>query len=280
MRAGARVVTVLTSENGLDWTRATGDGFDLTVASIIEDRSRVTIGGAPDGYVMAGEICDPSCAWRAWFSPDGETWEAADARGLGERDVDGVAFPSVGALIQIETGVLAGGSASSDRQVTPYPAFLMTLDGDEWTIVDGAGPGQVGGVVAIARSSAGLVGITGPSLSDIQPDGMQIYWSPDGVTWQWVTSVSFFPTGGDRFIEGLAASGDWFLVYGSQGDRAFALMSPDGRTWTELDVPSFEGARMHSAAGDEHGFVVVGETCTDPETCDSVIWRWEAPPTE
>jgi hypothetical protein len=120
--------------------------------------------------------------------------------------------------------VIAGGST-----------IYSSADLETWSVADQPGAR----LIALAYGAGTFVAVNGPG-------GVPLY-STDGVTWNSANSsathdVSAVAYGGGRFV--------------AVGDRTSALVSPDGRSWTAVDIPY---GILKAVTYGTAGFVAVGE---------------------
>jgi hypothetical protein len=98
-----------------------------------------------------------------------------------------------------------------------------------------------------------------------------IWTSADGETWRSAAGPGTSLDG--AYLEGIAAGDPGLVVAGLQGDRATVLFSPDGSTWSTIDLPEGKGAETHHVTWAPAGYVATGSP-TGESTTNRVLSWW------
>ena len=275
---------------GIDWGRATSverpANFERTVSpSFVGAHPILRIAGQATmadvmalpggGYVVVG-YSPPAWTPLAWTSADGLAWR------IHEIGATEFTFPEALAAGSNGTVVAVGRSGTS-------PMAWTTRDGATWQPHDVATLGSAGAterMTAVAAGNGGFVagGSAGPELAERHA---RFWTSEDASTWQPVLDdIEAFA---DAEVRAITRFGHGFVAVGVLGGAqqqtgAVAWTSPDGRAWTRVDSPAFDGGKavavVESPAG---GLVAVGTTV---ERREALAWtspdgrEWTRAPTE
>jgi hypothetical protein len=219
------------------------------------------IARADGGYAAIGYV-PPDWHPTAWTSEDGSSWTL--------RPMESTPFTFPVALARGADGTLVAVGRSG-----PRPVAWTSTDGAIWTrhdvpVLDPAGDPER--VTAIAAGPAGFVagGSTGPELSDRHA---RFWTSADAATW---TPVADDPSAfANAEVRAIVVLDGGFVAVGLVGSvqdptGAVAWTSSDGRAWTRIDDPDFDGgiaaALIEAPFG---GLVAVG---SDLERRNAVAW--------
>jgi hypothetical protein len=184
----------------------------------------VGFGTTADGRIAAVSIADypdiPATAPRPGRSAiyaeaaDG-TWEPIDT-GTTFEGVDLVELFSPAGGPMVAYGVAA------DNARPEMTGVWTSTDGRSWTEVDAIWLG-------LARYSGADIagGARGYVQAGTTDDGIQVYWSPDALTWELVHEMS----GEGAYVRSAGAGPEGFVIVGTDGATPVSLASGDGRTW-------------------------------------------------
>ena len=246
--------------------RTPGGGF-LALGSNVRD-------------VTAGTVTTP-----AWSSADGASWAPLDPATFGASTVVLRVGATANGPVAVTVGATIGDCQPSDdpscfSAVGPVQSWTSS-DGTTWTAHDVVGidlPPSGGDNVSPPRVAIGPGGV----LVD-QPvsHGTQLALSTDGATWQALPAATIPARAA---IGDMEAFGDGFVALGADpdGQRPVALLSSDGRTWTEHRLP-FQEAGL-GAGGDlalvaQNGILAEGSVAATPgqslwwTTDDGSTWK-------
>lgn len=232
--------------------------------------------GLPAGGFVAVGYVPPAWVPAAWTSPDGATWTIHE---MGATDFT---FPVAIAFGGDDTVVAVGRSGN-------LPIAWTSRDGVAWqrnavpVLGDGDAPERMTIVVAGANGYV-AGGSVGPELFERHA---RFWTSVNGIDWQTVPDDP--ATFANAEVRAITAFGDGFVAVGVVGPAqepagAVAWMSPDGRTWSRVDDPSFaDGIAVSVVPAPFPGVVAVG---SDIERRHAVAWtsadglRWSRAPDE
>jgi hypothetical protein len=201
-----------------------------------------------------------------WRSSDGVSWErvpdtTGPLGGPGDQRVLGVVEAPGGG----GGALVAVGSDGASAAVWVRPsggAPWERVDGGAGTL-DGAGDQVARAVVAAPDGSLVAVGADGGA-----GDGDAAVWrSSDGRVWERAGGDLGGP--GVQDVQDVAVVGDQLVAVGSSGDSAVAWTSPDGASWTRVDLGP---GRAVAVVADGGGAVVVGSV-RDGDDLDAAGWR-------
>jgi hypothetical protein len=200
--------------------------------------------------LLAVGVQEPPARAAAWLSQDGKRWARA------------AAFPAVEGSVAVAT------AADGDRAIvvgSDHAGALawVTTDGVAWSQSphSAALAGPAGGthmLTAVAWRGGFVAGGSHDDPAAGRTAGA-IWTSPDGLTWQRVSTDAAFD--GTRVL-GLAADADTLVAVGTNGDQtqgsAVAWVSHDGRRWDRVTSPALAAGIMRAVAAGGPGFVAVG----------------------
>ena len=251
--AGGRIVAVGTgpagaaawvSTDGLNWRRAQDDpsfrgaemsdvaalGSTLVAVGMV---ARANPAYDPDDSESDEPESLPEAA--AWTSADGLRWRQSEIEQAEGAWIDGVAVAN-GVLLAV--GHRAAGDPWEDTD--DLPAGWMSRDGANWRQVP-----------ALSEARCGTLGAGAPGFVFICPDFVAV--SRDGAEWRpgtfpspLVDAYAWEDGSLGGIVSDIAWTGDHFIAVGGladhEGHKASAWTSPDGTTWTALDVLPGVGA--------------------------------------
>lgn len=219
----------------------------------------------------AGSVDDQGVAWpcgtiKVSASPSASTPIAGTWTGLrwseGALPLDGDQFT---AILPWQGRFIAAGTEKPGESAPN--AFFTSDDGLHWTRTQENDSG--GAPITIVPLGSGLLGISAqPVIIGCSPCGEPTLWqSPDGVAWHLVSSPSWHTIWGDvtalqtvsPFL-GAAGNASGAVAIGMQDATIPMLLhSPDGRTWSRLDLPpAFDHAIFSAVSAIPGGFLIVG----------------------
>jgi hypothetical protein len=189
----------------------------------------------------------------------GRTWRWADASIstraiIADVAVGGPGFVAVGRLPDAARG---------------RPVVLTSQDGLNWTsgreAIRFEGGLQFGGFTAVA-SNGGLLVAVGRTRTEIDAPTAALFWtSTDGLTW---APQPTHPDNADA-VEDVTSFGGGFVAVGAHDGGPAAWWSPDGASWTAVEMPLAGGARSAVSVADvEGGLLAVGDSSDH-----AVAWR-------
>ena len=220
------------------------------------------------GFAAIGYV-PPDWHPTAWTSDDGTRWAL--------RAMETTAFTFPVALARGHDGTLVAVGRSGAA-----PVAWTSPDGIAWIrrevpVLGRDDTGGTGGtaerMTSITAGPSGLVagGSSGPELHDRHA---RFWTSPDGASWSPVPDdATAFD---DAEVRSITAFDSGFVAVGVVGSvqdptGAVAWTSPDGRAWTRVDDPAFEGGIAASVTPAPFGgLVAVG---SDLERREAVAWR-------
>jgi hypothetical protein len=218
------------SPDGETWTSVDGGAggpLDGTGEESVRDITAVG-----DGFVAVGtRTIDNEQDGLAWFSPDGETWEALDTPSLG-----GPRRQDVLTVAHTDAGLVAGGY-SSDGSGLGQPVVWTSADGRTW------GPGAAMPLRDESRESAAS-DLAVRSIA-VSPEGLVAAGGDEWRPYVWTSAdggASWTDTG-DLIHGGLFEDGVNLRTAERFGDTTLALGS-------EPSVLMLRGRRWQDATGD------------------------------
>ena len=237
----------------------------LAVNAIAAQGSRQVAVGSANGFPAA------------WTSADGgRTWHRAtgNARAVlarpGVQQLTGITHGSAGWL------AVGGVTAAAPE----HPVVIGSADGSVWSAADGepvfTGSGLFTEQAAAGRDGYVIVGwqlvpeAAGHPEAPIRTTAAA-WWSAGLTGWHraddTVAGAGDAVAGADGSSQMLAvtATADGFLAVGSNGSRPAAWTTPDGRTWTQADLPlpaAATGAVLQHVAADGRIVVAAGAAQT------------------
>jgi hypothetical protein len=209
--------------------------------------------GSANGYPAAWTSANGGSTWTR---ANGQTPAALTRPGV--QQLTSVAYGADGWLAV--GGVLA--------VAAPHPVVVVSGNASAWTAVDSepafGEPGLVTQAAAAGPDGYVIVGdqsVAGRTVA-------AAWWSAALTGWQRATVGS--PAGAQsvasRQMRAVTAGPGGFVAVGQAGHAAAAWTSPDGRTWTQQNVPLPYGATravLQQVASDGHTVVAVGAALTD-----------------
>jgi hypothetical protein len=227
------------------------------------------------GFIAVGYV-PPDWTPVAWTAADASTWSIHPV------GTTTFTFP-------VSVAVGANGLVVAVGRSGKLPAAWTSKDGVAWRQEDVAILGRDGvaeRMTTIVAGSDGFVagGSVGPELLDRQA---RFWWSADGVAWTPVVDerAAFH----DAEVRSITRFKAGFVAVGVVGTAqhptaAVAWTSPDGRRWTRVDDPAFDGGVAASVvAAPFGGLVAVG---SDLDRREATAWvspdgnRWTRAPSE
>ncbi len=197
----------------------------------------------------------------AWASADGgRTWRRAAGQTPGVLTRPGI--QQLTGVAHGRAGWLAvGGPAGIAGTLPGHPVVIGSADGRTWSAADGE-PVFGGGGLAAVQAAAGRDGyvIVG-SQQVTEPGGLTrtlaaAWWSAGLTGWRRAddaTAGALDGLDGDRRMLAVTATAGGFVAVGSHGRLPAVWTTPDGRTWSQADLPIPAGATaavlQHVAAG-------------------------------
>jgi hypothetical protein len=189
-----------------------------------------------------------ACTTRDGPGAPGIEWDVRDAPG------------EVTAVVSAGARVIAAGATAPIGDPSGRPAVWLSDDGRTWESASVEGDGLIlalvageGQLLAVGRSAA-----AGAARA--------VAWtSSDGRDWKRVAPEAFAPRPGclSTELDGVAAGPGGYVAVGTEwgesscGQDAAAWLSPDGKTWTRVDMPPGTHL-MHTVVGGSGGYVAVG----------------------
>jgi hypothetical protein len=285
---GRQYGVILTSADGVNWTRLAEDDPALNLGAVL--MYGVTEGGP--GIVAVGAGCEDDLEGCApyptvWTSADGSIWD----RSAADPDV----FGELGALADVvatEHGLVAAGGfyTTGGETALIQPTVWLSPDGIEWERVwqgeayDFSTASVITGFHALATNADGRVVGVGAAVNS-QGDFVGAIWtSTDGRTWERIDQDSeVFASDTDTYVEinDVASGPGGFVAVGNDGEIEAAVWhSPDGLTWTRADTAGqpFEYAgRLGAVDALDNGWVIAGPdrgTVTLWTSPDGLSWDW------
>ncbi|MGO8895510.1 MAG: hypothetical protein ACLQB1_38290 [Streptosporangiaceae bacterium] len=222
----------------------------LAVNAIAAQGSRQVAVGSANGFPAA------------WMSADGgRTWQRAADDALlarpGIQQLTGITHGSAGWL------AVGGVTASAPE----HPVVIGSADGSVWSAADGE-PVFTGSGLFTEQAAAGRDGyvVVGWQLVTPTRTVAAAWWSAGLTGWQRAAGAdgaagAVAGAGGSSQMLAVTATMDGFLAVGSHGSRPAAWTTPDGRTWSQADLPlptGATGAVLQHVAADGRTVVAAG----------------------
>jgi hypothetical protein len=224
---GARILSLATIPGAVE--------PQLAVNAIAARAHTEVVAGGANGRPAAWISTDGGTTWRRTA---GQTPSVLDRPGI--QQLTSVTHASAGWLA---VGGVTGGAAE-------HPAVLVSRDGSIWSAADRehafTGRGLYTRQAAADGDNYVIVGYQ--QASSLQTAAA--WWSAGLTSWHRASiaaasapaaSAPAARTGGTRMLA-VTASADGFVAVGSRGTRPAIWTTPDGRTWTEADLPLPAGA--------------------------------------
>jgi hypothetical protein len=222
--------------------------------------ARVAVGSA-NGFPAAWVSADGGARWRR---ATGQTPAVLDRPGI--QQLTSVTHGRAGWLA---VGGSTGGAAGP-------PVVLGSPDGDVWSAADGEAA-FTGGDLFTRQAAAGrdgyvIVGYQQQAQTAVIAGREQVvsvrtiaaaWWSAGLTGWQRAgdATAGALDGGGGRQMLAVTATADGFVAVGAHGSRPAAWTTPDGRTWTQADLPLPAGAAravLTHVAADGRAVVAMG----------------------
>ena len=242
--------------------------------STTSDLLAPTAEGKP--WTIVGSLLDPdrgTSVASVWTSDNAEDWDRKDIRpsraGTGE---------SMAAVAVADDGLLAVGRlGDGDRS----DAVVWRQDGDDWKQIR---PEAMGGdheqwAFDVATGSGGILVAGGENAwGEVRA---RLWFSADGETWESVDGGPSGPldTTGEESVRDIASFGSGFVAVGSRrvdGEQdAVAWLSPDGKSWEQIDAPDFGGPgrqELSTVVDTGSGLVAGGYSTNDTGAGIPVSW--------
>jgi hypothetical protein len=240
----------------LDWTEAgrlTQFGLEARIAALAAHDGQVLAAGTTGAGPVSGLVL---------LTKDGRGWER-----VSDGDVDGTAIADAAATAD---GFVAAGAVVGAPGVTA--AVLGSADGRSWERLATL-PGT-----RVARIAAGPPGFL--ALGEDAAGQRVVLVSGDARRWEEVSSPAF----GAATIADIAATDAGWVAVGSDGGRARAWTSADGRSWSEAPmdgaepVPGIASVAVRAVTRSGTGLMALGTDdppCEgDPEWCPHFGAAW------
>jgi len=261
---------------GPTFRRASGTSFTYKKPiSTTSDLLAPTGEGKP--WTIVGSLLDPdrgSSVASVWTSPDAREWERKDIRpsrgGTGE---------SMAAVAATEDGLLAVGRLGDGDH---SDAVVWRQDGDDWkqTRPEAMGGDHEQWAFDVASGPGGILVAGGENAwGEVRA---RLWFSADGETWEAVDGGPGGPldTTGEESVRDIASFGSGFVAVGSRrvdGEQdAVTWLSPDGKTWEQVDSPMFSGPgrqEITAVIDTGNGLVAGGYSTGDDGAGIPVSWN-------
>ena len=229
----------------------------LAVNAIAAQGSRQVAVGSANGFPAA------------WMSADGgRTWQRAADDAL-------LARPGIQQLTGITNGSAGWLAVGGVTAAAPeHPVVIGSADGSVWSAADGE-PVFTGSGLFTEQAAADRDGyvIVGWQLVTPTRTVAAAWWSAGLTGWHRAGGAvagagsaggaagAVADAGGSSQMLAVTATADGFLAVGSHGSRPAAWTTPDGRTWSQADLPlpaGATGAVLEHVAADGRIVVAVG----------------------
>jgi hypothetical protein len=203
----------------------TGDSHPVPLSAIpgglIPEETVQSLAAAGNEQVAVGSADGYPAVWRR---VSGGPWSLASSL---DRVSAGPGLAGLSAVTHGPRGWLAAG---------PGPLVLTSADGKDWRPAETITRDLAG--VSDVQAAAGPRGyvITGT----VARPSRDVWWSPDLVRWARAHDAN--ETSGSNQVLAAAASPAGFVSAGAHGDLPAVWTSPDGRTWTAVNLPLPAGA--------------------------------------
>jgi hypothetical protein len=284
---GAAVAAVWTSEDAIEWERASvaphrGGVGESMAAAVPTD----------DGLLAVGRVGDGEASDAAVWRLDGDTWVQSRPEAMGGDHEQWAFDVATGA-----GGVIVAGGENAWGEVRARLWF--SADGETWESVDGGpgGPLDATGeesVRDVASFADGFVAV-GSRRVDNDREGV-VWWSADGRSWEQLDTPGLGGPGRQEVSSvvdtgaGLVAGG--YADGGGEAAVAVTWTSPDARTWAGSaggPLPLYEDSRddiedmtVRSMTVDGSGVLAAGGSKWRPHVWRSVdggqSWQPQPPP--
>ncbi|HEY7073686.1 MAG TPA: sialidase family protein [Acidimicrobiales bacterium] len=233
--------------------------------------------GEGQPWTIVGSLLDPekgAPVAAVWTSEDAKEWKREDIKpmrsGLGE---------SMAAAVPTDDGLLAVGRLG-DGDHSDAVVWLQKGD-DDWKQIrpDAMGGDHEQWAFDVARGPGGILVAGGENVwGEVRA---RLWFSADGETWE---SVDGGPGGpldatGEESVRDIASFGSGFVAVGSRrvdGEQdGIVWLSPDGKTWEEVDSPALGGAGRQdvTAVVDTGSGLVAGGFSAGDGPGVSVAWQ-------
>jgi hypothetical protein len=207
----------------------------------------------------------------AWTSADGDSsWTRAT--GATPAVLERPGLQQLTSVTHGPAGWLAVGGVTGGA--VQHPVVVSSADGTSWQAADGeaafGGPG-----LFTEQAAAGPGGYVIVGYQDVRPAGTSqateiaaAWWSAGLTGWQRAgeaTAAGGSEPGTGQQMLAVTASARGFVAVGSTGNQASAWTSPDGRTWSQADLPVPVGATravLQHVASSGRTVVAVGTALT------------------
>ena len=278
-------VRVLRSPDGRTWTVEPRDPGLLAAAathlSLVDGVADGANGLVAVGATALDDISSGDA--RAWTSPDGVAWHAAEVAGATDAAMKAVAASPDG-YVAVGSDGFPGGNVQLPG--ARGAAVWTSPDGAHWTRVADQPSFQDAIMTGVRRLDAGYVAWGQTLVGRTNPPAPPVWASPDGIHWDRGTGVT--GTGGLGWpIASIVAVGGRLVAVGTReiGDdqgTAYvpgAWISDDGgRTWTVSPVADAIATTGGSGgafdvATDGAGVVVVGYVDSPDGATSAAAWR-------
>lgn len=244
------------------WQRASIERTAAQVQTALHRAEAFGEGFAAFGTSQSGDRAAAAIA----LSQDGSTWRiltdpvfvGATAEATGGTVADGMLFVS---------GIWSDSAGESNA--------VVWRGSEDWTriVLDSATSQAAATALASRDSTVVAVGFDGSAGS--------VWWSPDGTSWNRVASDDFVPERGSIRIYDVIATSEGFVaagahIVGTDFER-MTWTSPDGVTWTQLDLADtteLGGSVAFGLAADDGVVVAVGADVGDEQSYGAI---WVSP---
>jgi hypothetical protein len=215
----------------------------LAVNDVAAEASTQVAVGSANGYPAAWMSTDGG---NSWTRATGATAAVLDRPGV--QQLTGVTYGSAGWLaVGGVTGV-----------ATEHPVVITSADGSTWQAADGESVFGEPGLFTV-QAAAGRTGYVIVGYADVQKTELvagrrkvissrtiaAAWWSAGLTGWRRAGDATAGAldggSGGSRMLA-VTASSAGFVAVGSDGNQASAWVSPDGRAWSQVDLPLPAGA--------------------------------------
>ena len=263
-----QLITVTSGSGGSGGSSGSGGVRNLSLAAIpggVEPQLAVNAIAAQGSRQVAVGSANGFPA--AWMSADGgRTWQRAEDDAL-------LARPGIQQLTGITNGsagwLAVGGVTASAPE---HPVVIGSADGSVWSAADGE-PVFTGSGLFTEQAAAGRDGyvVVGWQLVTPTRTVAAAWWSAGLTGWQRAAGAdsggadgagdAVAGAGGSSQMLAVTATMDGFLAVGSHGSRPAAWTTPDGRTWSQADLPlpaGATGAVLQHVAADGRTVVAAG----------------------
>jgi hypothetical protein len=257
MSGGSRLTTVASGAGGVTSVSLAaipgGVQPQLAVDAVAAQGSRRVAVGSANGFPAAWVSADGG---RGWQRATGTTPSVLTRPGI--QQLTSVTHGRAGWL------AVGGGTGT----VPGHPVVIGSADGSVWSAADGepafAGPGLV-----TAQAAAGLGGYVIVGSQPVTPARtIAVAWWSAGLT-GWLRAgdavAGALDGAGSRQMLAVTATAAGFVAVGSHGRQPAAWTTPDGRTWTQADLPlpaGATGAVLQHVAADGRVVVAAGTAQT------------------